>query len=393
MSEKAQVLDGRYLLGEVLGRGGMADVYRATDELLHRPVAVKLLRDVADDASDRARFTGEARTLAQLNHPGLVMILDAGTEGEHPYLVMELVEGTTLARLCAAGPMAASRVAGIGAQVATALAFAHHKGVVHRDVKPANVLVTGQDRTKLADFGIARLIGDTVRHTRTGQAIGTAAYLAPEQVQGREITTAADVYALGLVLLEALTGERSFPGSATEAAMARLSSGPPIPEGLPAGWGELLHAATATDPAERPPADEVADRLRDLQAADEPDDAAGSTAVLTNPNTQRLTPMPPSGGAVVPPPAAGPLPDRMGEAAAARTRDGFGRARQWLLHGPTEQRGLAAALAALLLLIVITALASSTDPDEPAGDVPADTPSELREPLQDLHDAINGVDR
>ena len=128
-------------LGEVIGRGGMADVYRTTDRLLSREVAAKVLRDRADDDSDRERFTGEARTLARLSHPGLVMILDAGIDAERPYLVMELVEGPTLAALFANGPMDPGEAARIGAQVAAALAYVHQQGVIHRDVKPGNVLL------------------------------------------------------------------------------------------------------------------------------------------------------------------------------------------------------------------------------------------------------------
>ena len=206
------ILGDRYLLGEVIGRGGMADVYRATDQLLSRPVAIKVLRETADDETDRRRFTAEATTLARLNHVNLVMVLDAGITAEQPYLVMELVEGPTLGQRTQTGPLELAEVGRIGAQMADALAYAHGAGVVHRDVKPGNVLLGSDGRTRLADFGIARLIGDTVRHTKTGHAIGTPAYLSPEQVRGDDVTPAVDVYSLGLVLLEALTGERAFPG-------------------------------------------------------------------------------------------------------------------------------------------------------------------------------------
>jgi len=253
------VLRERYRLEARLGSGGTADVHRATDTTLQRPVAVKLLRDVAGDASDRARFVAEARTLASLSHRNLVMVLDAGIgdEDDRPFLVMELVEGRALSDALREGPLPAREVARIGAEVAAGLTFAHERGVVHRDVKPGNVLLSDDGRVKLADFGIARLIGDTVRHTRTGTAIGTAAYLAPEQVRGEDVTGCADVYALGLVLLEALTGTRAFPGSATEAALARLHRDPEVPDGLPPGWQALLRAMTAADPVARPTTAEV----------------------------------------------------------------------------------------------------------------------------------------
>lgn len=255
------LLADRYQLHEVIGRGGMADVHRATDRVLDRQVAVKLLRESAESDTDRARFTGEARTLAGLTHGGLVTVLDAGISVERPFLVMELVDGPTLSAALAAGPLDPDRAAQIGRRIAEAIAYAHSRGVVHRDVKPGNILL-GRDGPRLADFGIARLIGDTVHHTRTGQAIGTAAYLAPEQVAGGGVSGAVDVYSLGLVLLECLTGQRAFPGPPTEAALQRLSRDPAIPAHLPAPWVPLLTAMTARDPAERPSAAQVAEVLR-----------------------------------------------------------------------------------------------------------------------------------
>ena len=397
------VLAERYDLEEVLGRGGMADVHRATDRVLHRAVAVKMLRDTTDDESDRLRFTAEARTLARLSHPGLVMVLDAGTTAERPYLVMELVDGQTLAQCCSGRRLDASRVAAIGAQLADALAYAHGEGVVHRDVKPGNVLLGAGDRVKLADFGIARLIGDTVRHTRTGHAIGTAAYLAPEQVQGGEITTAVDVYSLGLVLLEALTGERAFPGSPTESALARLQRQPGVPDWLPADWRRVLTAMTALAPEQRPGAREVArelERLAGGAATAEapvaahvaaPTEDAGSTMVLSQPVAQA--------------PATTPV------AAPVTSRRATGR--NWVTEGraaasrvPQHLWGVIGAVVALLLLVVVVGLAaggsgssgsrsggSGSGGSGGSGGVPANTPAQLRQPLQDLHDAVDGAQR
>ena len=370
-----RVIADRYELGDRIGAGGMADVHRATDRVLHRDVAVKLLRDTADEETDRLRFTAEARTLAQLSHRHLVMVLDAGTTADQPFLVMELVEGTTLSQRASAagGSLPPAEVAGIGAQLAEAIAYAHAQGVIHRDVKPGNVLL-GPGGVKLADFGIARLVGDTVRHTRTGQAIGTAAYLAPEQVRGADLTPAADVYALGLVLLEVLTGERAYPGSATEAALARLHRPPHVPDTLPAPWPRLLTEMTAMEPGDRPGAGEVASRLR--APADE---SAGTT---------RLLPV----EAAPPPLATSPARPRPGAALLARAAE-----------VPPHVRNVALAITAIVVLIVVAAFASSdgtsgssggTDTSgTPGTTIPADTPSDLRDPLQDLHDAVLGTGR
>src|SRR5829696_6333993 len=199
-ADQPQVLDDRYALDELIGRGGMADVYRGTDRVLLRPVAVKLLREVAEE-EHRDRFIEEARTLASLSHPNLVTLLDAGILVGRPYLVMELASGRTLSACISDGPIDADRMVGIGRQLADALAYAHARGVVHRDVKPSNVLVCDGDRVLLADFGIARLIGDAQHHTRSGDTIGSPAYLAPEQAAREPLTPAADIFSLGLVLL------------------------------------------------------------------------------------------------------------------------------------------------------------------------------------------------
>lgn len=371
----AVVLADRYALGDVLGRGGMADVHRATDRVLGRPVAVKVLRETAADRADRLRFTAEARTLARLSHPGLVMVLDAGMTAERPYLVMELVEGHTLAQLCVDGPLPTGRVAALGAQVAAALAYVHGAGVLHRDVKPGNVIVTAEDRTKLADFGIARLIGDAVRHTQTGHAIGTAAYLAPEQVRGDEMTTAVDVYSLGLVLLEAATGERSFPGSATEAALARLSRDPEVPSTLSARWQTLLAAMTAMAPGQRPTAADVADELSSLASSGPRgllEDACGGPAANQVGSTRVLTVGSASPGA-----------------SATTLRPVRGVLRKTVRSVPGHQRAVVAAVAAILLLVVVVAIASGGGGGSNY-QPPPNTPSPLQKPLTDLHDAVNG---
>lgn len=258
MSQEQCVLRDRYVLGALIGRGGMAEVYQAHDTVLRRDVAVKLVRESIDQPDDLERFRAEARLLASFDHPFLVTVLDAGVEDEHPWLAMELIEGPTLGQVLTQGPVEPERAAGYGAGLAAALAHVHSRGVVHRDVKPANVLLTVDHEPRLADFGIARVLGDEAGLTRTGHTIGTAAYLAPEQIRGEPVSGASDVYALGLLLLEALTGTRAYPGGTTESALARLHHGPLIPTSLGAPWTGLLVAMTAAAPEARPSAAKVA---------------------------------------------------------------------------------------------------------------------------------------
>jgi serine/threonine protein kinase len=254
-----RLLADRYRLGEVLGTGGVAEVRRARDVVLARDVAVKLFRR-GRDATDVRRFDNEIRTLAMLSHPGLVSVYDAGTSGETPFMVLELVEGRTLRDRVAQGPMGVGEVRRLGAALADALAHVHDHGFIHRDVKPSNILLGDDDVPRLADFGLARL-ADGARMTRADQVVGTAAYLAPEQVRGGKITSAVDVYALGLVLLECLTGHREYEGGEIEAAVARLHRPPVIPDDLPFDLARLLALMTSLSAGRRPTARECADTL------------------------------------------------------------------------------------------------------------------------------------
>ncbi len=184
-------LDGRYLLGDVLGVGSSAVVYRAEDVRTGRTVAVKLFAPTTGPGEHRRR-NREIEALARLDHPGLVRLLDGDTAGPYPFLVTELVEGASLARALDDGPWSAAEVAGLGAALAAALAVVHAAGLVHRDVKPANVLLDGGRRPRLTDFGIARAL-DGATATTAGVVTGTAAYMAPEQVRGQEVGPPADV--------------------------------------------------------------------------------------------------------------------------------------------------------------------------------------------------------
>ncbi|SDF74138.1 Serine/threonine protein kinase [Lentzea fradiae] len=261
MPAQELVLADRYELADVLGTGGMAEVRRAWDRRLHRHVAVKLFRAGAELTQER-RFDNEIRTLASLSHPRLVQVHDAGISGDMQFVVLQLVDGCTLRDRIAEGPLGVEDVQRIGAELADALAYVHAMGVVHRDVKPSNVLMDHDDNTHLADFGLARVV-DTTRLTRPDQVVGTAAYLAPEQVRGEDLTGAVDVYALGLVLLECLTGQREYQGSEIEAAVARLHRQPAIPDDLPVHLRRLLTAMTSLSPRRRPSAAECAAALRE----------------------------------------------------------------------------------------------------------------------------------
>lgn len=272
---------GRYVLGQLIGRGGAADVFRARDELLGREVAIKMFNPGAElppepptpsdapaaevvgdlEGGRDARHRREVLTLAGLSHPGLVTVYDVGDEEGRAYFVMQLIEGDTLGQRIRNGPLAVVDVVALGAALADALAYVHRRHVVHRDVKPGNVLLDADGRAHLSDFGIAA-VQDAAPVTAAGMVIGTASYLSPEQVRGEAVGPPVDVYALGLVLLESLTGRREYPGQALEAAVARLHRAPAIPPGLPESLASLLAAMTADDPAERPAADDVVLALR-----------------------------------------------------------------------------------------------------------------------------------
>jgi eukaryotic-like serine/threonine-protein kinase len=248
----------------------MADVYRGWDGVLRRPVAVKVFRSAGGPGMGQRSRT-EVAVLSGLNHPGLVTVFDGGEDDTDPaapraFVVMEFVAGPTLAARIAAGPLPAAEVAALGGQLAAALAVVHARGIVHRDVKPANILLADPGhgaelpRVKLADFGVARLLDET-RITSTGITVGTANYLSPEQAAGAPVGPPSDIYTLGLVLLECLTGHPAYPGHGVEAALARLHHPPTIPTHLGPAWTHLLHAMTTHTPTTRPTAEAIAAAL------------------------------------------------------------------------------------------------------------------------------------
>jgi len=242
-----ELLGGRYRLEQILGTGGMAIVWRATDQRLGRKVAIKLIADtLAADPAYLERFTREARTAAGLSHPNLVGVYDYAASAKRPFLVMELVEGGTLADRIARGPVAAEEAAAVARDLLSALACVHQAGILHRDIKPANVLLGSDGRALLTDFGIAHP-EDATRLTKTGHLIGTIRYLAPELIQGAPPSARSDLYAFG-VLVRELAGER-LEGDLRE-LVDRLTD--PEPAQRPASAAEALDAITP--PPTQPPA-------------------------------------------------------------------------------------------------------------------------------------------
>lgn len=263
---------GRYTIGAEIGSSGRSIVYEAEDPLLGRTVAVKVFRSRQATSVDLRAQVAEARLAARLNHYAVTTLFDAGLDESDPadprlYIVMERIAGVDLRRhLDAHGPLAPAQLAYLGFDLAEGLQHVHEHGFLHRDIKPANVLIAEQAsdtrvRGKLTDFGIASIVG---ARDISEYVSGTAAYMSPEQVDGQDATHASDVYALGLVLLEALTGEIAFPGTVQESAFARLERDPVIPDSVPPSLARILRGMTSLLPEERPRLTDVA---LDFQAA------------------------------------------------------------------------------------------------------------------------------
>jgi tRNA A-37 threonylcarbamoyl transferase component Bud32 len=310
MSSSGIILAGRYQLEGRIAAGAVGEVWRATDLVLSRPVAVKRLRDgYAGQPEAMERFRAEARHAGALSHPGIAQVYDYG-EAEPPsppFLVMEFVDGPSLAGLLDGGPLDPADAMDVLAQVAAGLAAAHAAGLVHRDIKPANLLVAGDGQVKITDFGIAHAAG-SAQLTRTGTMVGTPSYLAPERAGGASATAASDLYSLGVVGYECLAGQPPFQGTPMEVVAAcQRAPMPPLPAAVPAGVAALVMDLTAKNPAARPAsASQVAtraarlrDALRDSRAATL---AAGQSPVAQSPVAQ---------------PAAGPVPLPAGPGATA----------------------------------------------------------------------------
>jgi eukaryotic-like serine/threonine-protein kinase len=354
------VLAGRYRIEGRIAVGGVGEVWRATDLVLARPVAVKLLRpEYAQHPETLVRFEAEARHAASVTHPGIAQVYDYAEAGpaESPYLVMELVDGPSLAWVLASGPLEPAYAMDVLAQAAAGLEAAHAAGLVHRDVKPANLVVGPGNQVKITDFGVAYAAG-SAPITRTGTLVGTPAYLAPERAAGGPATPASDLYSLGVVGYHCLTGSPPFSGMPIEVAVAHQHQAlPPLPVAVPAGVAGLIGELTAKDPAARPgSAGEVAERagrLRDTLAS-------GATAALASerdgpPGTTGVEPPPVT---LIGPPAPGGAPARPDSQRDRR------RPRRGVLLGVAGAI-LVASLAGWLLAGVFTAGPAQHQPGTP----------------------------
>jgi hypothetical protein len=354
------------------------------------------------------------RMLAGLSHPGLVTLFDVGddvvADRVLAFIVMEIVDGTTLADRMKEGPLPGPEVARIGGILADALGYIHRRGVVHRDVKPANVLLARPEEddepavAKLTDFGIARLV-DGTRLTSTGSIVGTVSYLSPEQALGEEVGAPTDVYALGLVLLECLTGRRTFPGTAAESTMARVVRDPEIPARLGASWVDLLSRMTRRDPATRPTAREVAAELRTGRAPESAVDAPTATSTRVMPAAEAAVFGAGAGAAA----AAAPSADRdarterfaaaasapsaaYGDDPTARTAPAAGRA--GADRAPAKRRGSRALSVAVVSVLIAAAavvgvvtVQAMTDRDTSYPSVPGPLGASLEELQKSVEDA------
>lgn len=406
MEAGAGTLSGRYETTEKLGTGGMSNVYKATDRVLERTVAVKILAEhLHDDERFVARFRREALAVAKLIHPNIVQVYDTGVDEGRHYIVMEYVEGRSGAQILQRqGPVEPPTAAEIGIQACAGLDYAHRRGIIHRDVKPGNLMIVGgpvgggEMIVKLTDFGIARALAQT-RITQVGSVVGTAAYLAPEQVRGEEATPATDVYALGVVLYQFLTGRLPYEGSSLAELAVRQQNEKPLPPDtynseVPAPLGAAVLRALEGDPGRRyASADELSAGLQlGLEGEDVTlplEDGTSATRVLGGdtaatrhlgrdtaqteyrPASQTRRPEPRVAPAPPPPVAAPP------RAAAPRKRGMFSRFARFVL-----------ALVALVLVAAVVATAVIVTTDKAAGvkvsRVAGDTVDKVVEEVKDL---------
>jgi eukaryotic-like serine/threonine-protein kinase len=391
-ANQIETVGDRYRLGERLGHGGMGEVFAAHDLRLEREVALKLLRaDLAEQDGMRERVVAEARLAARLSHPHVVGVLDTGEQDGRPFVVMERLSGRTLRDELANGRMPPERVRDVGLQVLRALAAAHELGIVHRDVKPANVLDAGVGTWKVADFGIAKWVHADETLTGTGELLGSPSYLAPERIEGRQAEPASDLYAVGVLLYEALCGKKPFEGDDPFALAAAIRDGafePPMSVLSDADPGivAVIETAMRLDPADRygsaeqmaaallgevtPEAEDTTATIV-TQGSDDTTATMVAAATTPLPRTDAVPEPEPDGNETVPVPRVDQtarLPYQAPAPQPARSRRHPGRA---LI--------VAGAILALVLITVFAIVAFTG----PVGPPPASAPSSLPVPLED----------
>jgi serine/threonine protein kinase len=362
MISPGTMLGGRYRLEERIASGGMGDVWRCVDDVLGRVVAVKiLLPSLLEEPGFTERFRGEARTMATINHPGVVDIYDYGSDpATGAYLVMEYVDGDALSRtLARVGRLTPARTMALVAQAADALHAAHQTGVVHRDVKPGNLLVRPNGTLVLTDFGIARSVG-AAQLTAAGSVLGTASYISPEQAMGEQATPLSDVYALGVVAYQCLAGRRPFEGeNPLEIAMRHVREAPPpLPPDIPPPVRLIVERAMAKQPAARWPNASAFGAVARRAAAELA--AAGPAPVSAPSPPGRPVSAPPTGTPVTPVPGTRVLSNTGGRATAP-TPPGYLRSQQ--LPGylqapvPPPKPGISPGLlVAIIVAVVLVAI-------------------------------------
>jgi serine/threonine protein kinase len=383
-TEQMETIGGRYRLGDRLGAGGMGEVFVAHDLRLDREVALKLLRaDLAQQEGMRERVVAEARLAARLTHPHVVGVLDTGEQDGRPFVVMERLSGRTLRDELAGGAMSPERARDVGLQVLRALAAAHELGIVHRDVKPGNILDAGVGTWKVADFGIAKWVHAEETLTGTGELLGSPSYLAPERIDGQQAGPASDLYAVGVLLYEALTGRKPFEGDDPFALAAAIRDGryePPtaIEAGVDPQITAVIERAMRRHPGERYASAEVmaAALVGDERAVDR-----AATEVIAGPLEPDVD-TEPDGHETVPIPRMERTARLPSQPPTSQPADHPRR--------PSRAALIAAAAIVAVALLVTLALTVFTGPDTPGTNGAAGTalPAQLEDALSQLEDSV-----